>query len=66
MTRYDLRISTEQYDMLVAALRNYKYPACFEPSDRDELDALTDMFVAAESFQHDAPNAEQILNDFTS
>lgn len=45
MSCFEIMISDEQKDMIVAALAAYKYPACFEPADREELDILHDMFA---------------------
>lgn len=47
-THFLIRISPEQRDMIVAALGEYAYPACFEANDREELDLLVVMLRAAE------------------
>lgn len=57
MKKFEIVISDEQREMLVAALGAYAYPACFEPSDREELDLLVVMLHAAES--------NDVRNDFT-
>lgn len=57
MKKFEIIISDEQREMLIAALGEYAYPACFEPSDREELDLLVVMLHAAES--------DNVSNDFT-
>lgn len=62
MQSYMIEISEEQRAMIVAALAAYKYPACFEAADREELDVLHGRLHDLPTVEADDPDVVHALN----